>query len=228
MDTQELKEIIERHQLWLNGKLGGERAYLSNANLRGANLRGANLGGANLSDANLIGADLIGADLSGANLSDSDLRGAILRGADLRYADLSNADLSNADLSGANLSGADLSGTIGLPPIACPEKGSFVGFKKALGPDNLEVIVEIQILKNAKRSSATTRKCRCSEAKVLSITTIDGEPMDIVAHSKHDKTFTYKVDEFIKVDDFDDNRWNECAAGIHFFITRNEAVNWNL
>lgn len=25
---------------------------------------------------------------------------------------------------------------------------------------------------------------------------------------------------------FDDNRWKECAPGIHCFITRNEAVNY--
>ena len=25
---------------------------------------------------------------------------------------------------------------------------------------------------------------------------------------------------------FDTNRWNECAPGIHFFITRQEAVNY--
>ena len=26
------------------------------------------------------------------------------------------------------------------------------------------------------------------------------------------------------VKDFDDDRWNECSTGIHFFITRDEAV----
>lgn len=29
-----------------------------------------------------------------------------------------------------------------------------------------------------------------------------------------------------EVADFDENRWNECAPGIHFFITRDEAVRY--
>ena len=44
----ELAEILRKHLLWLKSMEGGERAYLSDANLRGANLRGANLRGANL------------------------------------------------------------------------------------------------------------------------------------------------------------------------------------
>jgi hypothetical protein len=34
------------------------------------------------------------------------------------------------------------------------------------------------------------------------------------------------VGETIEVKDFDDDRWNECSAGIHFFITRKEAVEY--
>lgn len=35
---EELKEVIRKHQLWLNGEEGGERADLRNANLSWANL----------------------------------------------------------------------------------------------------------------------------------------------------------------------------------------------
>jgi hypothetical protein len=38
--------------------------------------------------------------------------------------------------------------------------------------------------------------------------------------------FAYKVGDMVSVDDFDTNRWNECAPGIHFFITRQEAVDY--
>ena len=43
----ELKNILEQHKLWIDGK-GGKCANLGYANLRGANLRGANLNGADL------------------------------------------------------------------------------------------------------------------------------------------------------------------------------------
>ena len=50
--------------------------------------------------------------------------------------------------------------------------------------------------------------------------------LDCVA-SIHDQTFIYKVGKTVSVCDFDENRWNECAPGIHFFITREEAINYN-
>ena len=72
-DEMDIKEILEKHLLWLKGGDGGERASLSHASLRYASLRyanlsGADLGNANLSYANLSGADLSGADLRGANM----------------------------------------------------------------------------------------------------------------------------------------------------------------
>ena len=153
---------------------------------------------------------------------------ANLSGADLRYADLRDADLRDADLSGANLSGADLrdAKNVYLPQV-CPEKGSFIGFKKALTSD-AQVIVELLIPEDARRSSSTSRKCRCSKAKVLSITPLDGKEMPglAAAYSFHDNTFLYKVGETVEVDNFDPDRWNECAPGIHFFITREEAVRY--
>ena len=98
--ADDLRQLLDLHRRWLDVEDGGQRAYLS-----GADLSWANLSGADLSWANLSGADLRGANLSGANL-----RGANLRGADLSGADLSGADLRDAYLRGADLSGANLSG----------------------------------------------------------------------------------------------------------------------
>jgi len=68
MEPSKLKEILDQHQLWLDGK-GGQRANLEDANLTGANLRDANLRGANLECANLKDANINGASLKRANLS---------------------------------------------------------------------------------------------------------------------------------------------------------------
>ena len=211
-------------------------ANLSRADLSGANLRWANLRVADLRWANLSGADLRGADLSGANLSVADLSGADLSVANLRWAnlsvaDLSGANLSGADLRGANLSGADLSGAnlsgaknISFP-ISCPEEGEFIGFKKAKGG----YIVKLKITEDAKRCSASGRKCRCSKALVLSITKTDGtDDGTTEIASIYDKTFIYRVGEIVEVAEFCENRWNECAPGIHFFITRKEAERYNV
>ncbi len=191
-------------------------AYLRGADLREADLREADLSGADLSGANLSGANLRGADLSGANLS-----GAYLRGAYLREADLSGAYLREADLSGAYLRGADLSGAEGAY-MACPTDGSFIGWKKASG-----YIVKLQIPEDARRNSAGGEKCRCDKAYVAEIQNADGTKADIeTVCSNHDNNFVYAVGATVEVSDFDDDRWNECAPGIHFFIDRRAAVEY--
>ena len=224
----DLKKILDEHLLWLNGE-GGSRANLRGANLFGANLRGANLSNADLRDADLRCADLrcadlFGANLRGANLSDANLCNADLFGANLSDANLRNADLRNADLRRADLCGASIDQMMWniytvFYPLQCPESGSYIGYKKASG-----LVVELEIPADARRSSATSRKCRASKAKVLSITDINGNPAGGQVKSNYDPNFVYAIGETVEVTDFDDNRWNECSTGIHHFITRAEAV----
>lgn len=108
MNKELLAEILEKHQLWLSEKEGGECANLIDANLSGADLRGADLWRANLSDAKLININLGDANLCGANLSWADVKGANLSGANLSGADLGGANLTNANLKGATLYGVHL------------------------------------------------------------------------------------------------------------------------
>ena len=201
-------------------------ANLRGADLYGANLRGADLYGANLFGADLRGADLRGADLRGANLYGANLFGANLCGADLYGANLFGADLRGADLRGADLRGADLCGANLRDAkgtyMACPTDGSFIGWKKASG-----YIVKLQIPEDARRSSAGGEKCRCDKAFVIEIQNIDGTNADIeTVCSDYDENFVYAVGATVEVSDFDDDRWNECAPGIHFFIDRRAAVEY--
>lgn len=223
--NDELAEILNKHKMWLNGEVSGVRADLYGTDLRWAYLYGTDLRGADLYVADLRGANLCGADLCGADLRGANLSWANLSGADLSGADLSGADLYGADLRGANLCGANLCEAKNLNfPIACPEKGTFTAFKKAG-----KYIIELEIPDDALRSSSTTRKCRCSKAKVVSITNLDGTPSDVKSvASCHDSKFIYNLGETVEVSNFDTNRWNECAPGIHFFITRQEAVDYAL
>ena len=160
--------------------------------------------------ANLYGADLSGADLSGANLSVANLYGA---------------DLSGADLSVANLYGADLYGAKNIPyiPMACPDFGAFTAWKKAG-----DKIVKLLIPEDARRSSATGRKCRCDKAVVIAIEDLDGTDSGLTSiASNRDENFVYAVGETVTVPDFYEDRFQECAAGIHFFINLQEAVDYN-
>ena len=200
--------MLEKHLKWIKDEPGGERADLYGANLSRADLSGANLYGANLYGADLCRANLSRADLSGANLSGANLYGANLYGANLYGAE--NVDKALHDLY-----------TL-FYPLQCPESGAYIGYKKARG-----LIVELEITADALRSSATSRKCRASKARVLSITGVDGNPAGEQVESNYDKNFMYIVGETVEVPNFDVNRWNECAPGIHHFITREEAVKYS-
>ena len=62
---------------------------------------------------------------------------------------------------------------------------------------------------------------------MLQIQNIDGTQANIEAvTSNRDPSFIYRVGELVSVDDFDEDRWNECSTGIHFFINRQEAVEY--
>ena len=222
---EELNKILENHYHWLREDCKGWEEMR-------ANLRDADLCGANLRGADLCGADLRGANLRGADLRGADLRGADLRGADLRDADLRGADLRDADLCGADLRDADLCGAKNMPfiPLACPSHGEFIGWKKARYGLGKTCIVKLGIPNDAKRSSATTTKCRCDKAVVLAAYDLySGEEInkETSIFSIYDDSFIYKVGDTIRpTEPFNDDRFMECASGIHFFIDRIEAERY--
>lgn len=127
----------------------------------------------------------------------------------------------------ADLRGADLRGATNVPyvPMTCPDEGEYTAYKKVRG----DYIVVLSIPSDAKRSSASGRKCRCNKANVIRIENLDGSVTDVsTVYSSYDDSFKYKVGETVTVENFDTDRWNECAPGIHHFMNRQEAVNYTL
>ena len=192
---------------------------LANANLAGTCLAVADLTGADLTGADLTGADISWADLADANLKDANLKDANLKGAILKGAILEGANLERVILDMAYLVGAK---NIPYIPLACPSEGAFVAWKKVDG----QYLVKLQIPEDARRSSATSRKCRCDKAMVLDITSLDGkEHYDEVVNYNYTTT-VYKVGEMVYPNSFDDYRWLECSTGIHFFINKQDAIDY--
>ena len=162
-----------------------------------------------------------------------------------------NCDFVGADLFQSTFTNCLCSANTKGFQLVCPEKGEYIAFKKALvyvynknGKNAISdmmngkykydthaenVIIELRIPKDAKRSSATTRKCRASKAKVLSITSIDGKKHYKKAVAGFNSNFFYEVGKIVvPTNGYEENRWIECAAGIHHFITRDEAVAYEL
>ena len=251
MENVTLKTILEQHTLWLDSnEKEGKRANLSGANLSGANLSGANLTCADLTradltfadltSANLTGADLTDVDLSHAHLTSANLSGANLTHAELRYANLSDANLSGVDLTGvdlrcanltdanltdANLTDADLE-RANLTDTIIDEKEqcrkgivlteSMIGYKNS----NEGKIITLEIPIGAKVFSINNSKRRTNKAKVIDM---QGETE---LSSIHDIDFKYHVGDEIEITNFDKNYNVECGAGIHFFLTGEEAENY--
>ena len=189
-------------------------------------------------------ADFSGANLQSIVLVNANLYGACFRGADLRYADLSHADLRKADFTGANISNTDFymaelrGAEIESVPLACPDTGSFVGWKKAYWYSAADgqvgdcVIVKLRIMEDAKRVSSTARACRASKVEVLEIQSLDGDVLisdktsaDCAVSMKY-IDFEYRVGDLIEVENFEEDRWVSVANGIHFFINRQDAVDY--
>jgi hypothetical protein len=184
-------------------KLTLEAGVKAHTNLGGANLYGADLGGANLYGANLRGANLRGADLGGADLGGADLGGADLRG----------ANLGGADLRGADLGGAKNAALVQAQTSIVPEQGSFEGWKQCRDG----VLVHLRIPADARRSSATGRKCRAEYVEVVGVV---GASEGI---SLYDANTVYRPGEQVRCDQWNEDRWEECGGGVHFYLTRIKA-----
>ena len=107
-------------------------------------------------------------------------------------------------------------------PFACPSDGAFIGWKKVCGN-----LIKLEIPEDARRCSATSQKCRCDKAKVLSVWNmrLEEEVSKVVNHAYGQDTL-YKVGKMVYPDSFDEDRWNECSHGIHFFINKQDAINY--
>lgn len=128
------------------------------------------------------------------------------------------------NLSGSDLRGSNLSGSKNIPPLVIARTrilpaGTLVGYKKAYDSTTGEaVIVELEIPKDAKRTHAFGRKCRAEKAIVINM----GDCKK--AYSSHDSSFTYEIGQTVTPKEPFSEQWTEeCASGIHFWITREEA-----
>ena len=227
------EEVIEKLE---KGDKDFSRLDLSGLALNGLDLSGLDLSYTDLSNAdlsdddlynvNLFYADLYNADLSYANLVRANLSCTNLINAKLCAVDLSRADLSSAYLYNANLKNADLTNAIlsntRLDESEKIRKGIILdkpmtGYKKCLG----NIIVTLEIPKNAIVFSINNKQCRTNKAKTIDISN-GAESI----FSTYDREFIYELGKEMEIKDFDLMYNVECSSGIHFFKTREEAEEY--
>lgn len=221
MCLEDLNRLITKRGHQFTGRIDA-----ISISLNGEDLRGRIFENIDFSYADFKGADLTGAAFRNCDLTEAAMRGAKcvstrfictkFNGTEMNGADFYRAvfDYSNPDM------GIYSWNTRGLVPV-CPTEGEFIAWKIAN-----ECIIKLRIPADARRSSGTSRKCRCDKAEVLSINHIwDGTPVDAVC-SDYDPQFTYRVGCMVEEPGFDTDRWNVCAPGIHFFMSRREAESY--
>ena len=178
-----------------------------------------------------------GADLHCSSIENALLDGCMLQNVNFRDANMKTASMRECDMTGCNIEGANLFGAVlehaKLDKIVsdartqwfrmhCPETGPILGYKKCFN----DRLVQLLIPADAKRTSATLPSCRCNKAKVLTIKSFDASEEYEEAWSLVDENFVYRKGHWVEVKDFNEDRWMDSTTGIHFWMTREEAISY--
>ena len=213
----------------------GERLDFSELVFREMDLRGMDLSdirfdlclfvdvildGADMSGSSIRNAGLDGCSLKGVNFKNADMYGACMRGCNMEGCNICGANLYSAVLEHANLDGIISDEDTKWFRMHCPETGPILGYKKCVN----DRLVQLLIPADARRTSATLPSCRCDKAKVLTINSFDSREEFDEAWSLVDENFVYRKGQWVEVKDFNEDRWMDSTTGIHFWMTREEAI----
>lgn len=236
INGESLATILGRHQEWLssNREDVNMRANLSRRDLSYADLHDVNLQGAELQETLLVGANLQNADLTAANLqyadlSLADLSSAFLYEANLYHTKLCGANLCRADLRDTNLYKADLNGANLYKVNLDNAQGNFIDYRKGkILTDTIigykackhDIIVTLEIPRGAIVFSINGNIFRTNKVKVIAI---DGADR---AYAKYSRYTSYYVGDEFTIYNFNCEYNEACAAGIYFFMTREEAEQY--
>ena len=202
------------------------RANLFSANFREATAMTCNFRETTLNNANFDLAVADESDFYGSSLRMVSFFRTKLDKTNFSYADLGNSNLLEASLYKSTLYGAGLGDAKNIPfiPTWLPVE-SFIGWVKVIGEEE-SYIVKIKILKDSKRTRGVGDICRCDKALVLEIQDIEGHRLEIQEIEYIDKhsVLVFKVGEITECEEWYPGRWNDCKAGITFFIDRQSAV----
>lgn len=228
-----LQELDER----LAARRTGERLYLRNLTFSHMNFSGKDLrqidfsgcmfldvifDGANLRESDFENACLDGCSLRGVDFTAAQLCGTCMRGCDMQGCNICGANLYAAVLEHANLKGVKSDENTKWFRMHCPKEGAILGYKKCVN----DRIVQLLIPADAKRTSATMSSCRCNKAKVLTIKSFDAAEEYEEAWSLVDENFVYRKGQWVEVEDFNEDRWFDSTTGIHFWMSREEAMRY--
>lgn len=221
-------------------------ANLSHSELVNVSFRDAYLRDADFQCCKMLDGDCTNAYFCSANFDNSSCKCTNFTNANLYISSFINADLIGANFTNAVIDrrcltykwyNANLQKAINPPyiPMACPPSGAFIGWKMVAGEDLDYYVIKLQIPEEARRCSATTRKCRCDKALVLgaykigvnNLLEVNEGKFHSLVHSQISKPCTYEIGKMVYPDDFTEDRYCECSHGIHFFMDKYDAIHYH-
>lgn len=233
MKRMEKEELVAA----INARKPGERLTFREKELWNLDLRKMDLSGMDFVLSSFQNTVLDGVDFEGSSVENSLFDGCSLHGANFKNANMKTASFRGCDLADSNIEGANLFGAVlehakldGVRfdektrwfRMHCPETGPILGYKKCVN----DRLVQLLIPADAKRTSATLPSCRCNKAKVLTIKNFDSTEEYEEAWSLVDENFVYRKGEWVEVKDFNEDRWFDSTTGIHFWMSREDAMGY--
>lgn len=107
--------------------------------------------------------------------------------------------------------------------------GEFIGYKIVVDDNNDPVLVTLKIPADAYYFAFINEKCRANKATVVKMEKLNGTPLpdDTIGYSAFymNKSIYYKGMTVI-ADGFDPRPSEECTRGIHFFLSKEEAIHY--
>ena len=239
-DMDALKKTKEELEAIYNSRKEGERVDLRNVILEDMDLSGWDLSNTDFSGASFTNMIFDGANMDSCNIfgtwffENNSMKNVKLTNSDMREAGMRRVDMSGMDISGSNVYAACFEYTKqdGLIydentewyEMKCPPEGeAFICWKCCT---DLRV-VQMLVPRDAKRVMATQETGRTNKVKVLSIKSIDESESFDWAQSTVDPDFYYDVGQWLEpANGFEEDRWRDSSQGIHFFLERQQCVNY--
>lgn len=186
MNKRELTKLIK--SLQRDNLSEHENLFLKSKTLNFFDFSNINLKNCSFSNCNFMSCDFSYSNLQNCHFYDCNLQNSNFINCDVCGTKFTNCNFYNATLLGIKNFDVNCSSKLQV----CPEVGQFTAFKKAFKWGS-NCIVELIIPEHAKRSSATTRKCRTSEALVVKIEDDYGREINL-CHSLYDYKFFTEPD----------------------------------
>ena len=236
---EELDEMVDKHEKWIESNEKQDNRGL--LYLYGYNLSSLKIKNKNLIDITFYECLLDNVVFENCNLKGSEIKYSKIINTNFMNCNFSNGyfykcNFINSDLLACNIKNTDFDDSIFnntiMPdyPMTCPKQGSFIAYKKVRDINNYhkKYILKLEIPEDARRSSAMGIRCRCDKVKILEIQDLDGSIAKSVnkVRSIYSDEFVYELSKTVEEPNFDKCRWHECAPGIHFFMNREDAVNY--